>query len=324
MKLISSSLWFLAAGAVCAVLAGCSSTTTRPLPPGEPGTVGVASLEKVRLGGVDQWILIRGTNRDAPLVLKIHGGPGQAEMAAVGYNAGLERDFVVVEWDQRGAGQIGRVGGPGAGHDPRQDCGRYGGAFAAAAGPVSQRQADSGGPFLGQRGGRPGRSAGPRTVQRVRGHGLITDTRRGWIETWHFLVDEAGRRQNTAALRELGQIGPPPYDGRDRAHRREVFARWIDDLGASWHSPRPMDRVGMMVSAPEYSWPEKLAFLSAAGRSFTLLWPDLEAVDLKVQVPRLEVPVFVAAAAGTIWPRRRSAAAGSDALAGAPKSLALV
>jgi hypothetical protein len=37
--------------------------------------VAIESLEKVRLGGVDQWILIRGWNRENPVLLLMHGGP---------------------------------------------------------------------------------------------------------------------------------------------------------------------------------------------------------------------------------------------------------
>ena len=79
------------------------STRTRPIRDSQGRTVpgSVARLEPVTLGGVRQWLLVRGRRAESPVLLKLHGGPGQAEMATAGLNGLLEDDFVVVEWDQR-------------------------------------------------------------------------------------------------------------------------------------------------------------------------------------------------------------------------------
>jgi hypothetical protein len=37
---------------------------------------GVERLEKVRIGGIDQWVSIRGTDRRNPVLLYVYGGPG--------------------------------------------------------------------------------------------------------------------------------------------------------------------------------------------------------------------------------------------------------
>src|SRR5258708_12891267 len=86
-----------------------SSTRTRPIRDSQGRAVRgrVARLEPLTLGGVRQWLLVRGQCAESPILLKLHGGPGQAEMTTVGLNGLLENDFVVAEWDQRGSGKSG-------------------------------------------------------------------------------------------------------------------------------------------------------------------------------------------------------------------------
>lgn len=74
-------------------------TSRIPLP-------GVASLEEIILDGTPQWVLIRGRNRENPVVLFLHGGPGMPlTYLAQSFQRGLENNFVVVQWDRRGAGK---------------------------------------------------------------------------------------------------------------------------------------------------------------------------------------------------------------------------
>jgi len=67
-----------------------------------------AAIEEARfltLGGIEQWITVRGTNRGNPVLLFLHGGPGDAQSPHSSVYKPLEEDFVVVQWDQRGAGK---------------------------------------------------------------------------------------------------------------------------------------------------------------------------------------------------------------------------
>ena len=67
---------------------------------------GIESLEKVTLGGVDQWILVRAEDQSKPVLLWLHGGPGSPTMAlASQHDMELVKHFVAVHWDQRGAGK---------------------------------------------------------------------------------------------------------------------------------------------------------------------------------------------------------------------------
>ena len=72
---------------------------------------GVASLEEVELGGERQWILIRGYDVANPVLIFLHGGPGSPCLFYSRYAlGGLEHDFTVVAWDQRGCGKSYREG----------------------------------------------------------------------------------------------------------------------------------------------------------------------------------------------------------------------
>src|SRR6266481_2335763 len=67
---------------------------------------GVERLEKVRIGGIDQWISIRGADRRNPVLLYLHGGPGYVSIPmSWWFSRGLEEYFTVVQWDQRATGK---------------------------------------------------------------------------------------------------------------------------------------------------------------------------------------------------------------------------
>lgn len=67
---------------------------------------GVERLETVRIGGIDQWVSIRGRDRRNPVLLVIHGGPGYVLMPESWWmSRDWEEYFTVVHWDQRGTGK---------------------------------------------------------------------------------------------------------------------------------------------------------------------------------------------------------------------------
>jgi pimeloyl-ACP methyl ester carboxylesterase len=64
---------------------------------------GIEELAKVRIGGIDQWISIRGKDRRNPIMLVLHGGPASPIMPLdYTYQTPWEDYFTVVQWDQRG------------------------------------------------------------------------------------------------------------------------------------------------------------------------------------------------------------------------------
>lgn len=60
----------------------------------------------VDIGGIQQWVTIKGRHCSNPVILILHGGPGNtmSPYASSIYGA-WEKDYTVVQWDQRGAGK---------------------------------------------------------------------------------------------------------------------------------------------------------------------------------------------------------------------------
>ena len=90
----------------------CSSGFARILPKGH-GTRALDEFGFVSIGGIQQWIAIRGTNSANPAILFLHGGPANAESPFLGEFVPWEKEFTVVNWDQRGSGRTYGKNGPG-------------------------------------------------------------------------------------------------------------------------------------------------------------------------------------------------------------------
>jgi pimeloyl-ACP methyl ester carboxylesterase len=67
---------------------------------------GVQETFEVTLGGARQVVNVRGSDRDNPILIFVHGGPGAVEMPfAWAFQRPWEDVFTVVQYDQRGAGR---------------------------------------------------------------------------------------------------------------------------------------------------------------------------------------------------------------------------
>jgi pimeloyl-ACP methyl ester carboxylesterase len=88
--------------AICA--AGMKQAAAEQAPP-NPAAAPITEEGYVRIGGIDQWIQIRGQHRDNPVVLWLNGGPGFSTIPATPLYSRWEQPFTVVMWDQRGEGK---------------------------------------------------------------------------------------------------------------------------------------------------------------------------------------------------------------------------
>ena len=60
----------------------------------------------IKIGGIEQWVAIKGNDCRNPVILMVHGGPGNPNtiFAELPY-AAWEKEYTIVQWDQRGAGR---------------------------------------------------------------------------------------------------------------------------------------------------------------------------------------------------------------------------
>ena len=273
-----------------------SSFETKPIldDQGQAMVGSVASLERIMLGGVYQWMLIRGNKVENPILLKLHGGPGQAEMATVGLNRLLEKDFVVVEWDQRGAGKSAQAIEPKSGMNISQFVEDTRELTELLLKRFHQKNLILVGHSWGSVIGLKAVQKYPNLYSAFVSTGQIANLSEGMHVGYRFVVAEAKRRNNLDAMDDLARIGPPPYVGDGSSAKRDVYGKWVNAFGALWHSSKKFDRVGWMIFAVEYAWPEKLHYTRAAERSFDLLLAELAALDMNIAVPKVDIPIYFA------------------------------
>lgn len=71
----------------------------------EKKKIQIDTTEAVQIGGIKQIISIKGNDREKPVLLILHGGPGKSLISfSEGFTDQLKNEFVVVNWDQRETG----------------------------------------------------------------------------------------------------------------------------------------------------------------------------------------------------------------------------
>ncbi|WP_298584637.1 alpha/beta fold hydrolase [uncultured Kocuria sp.] len=263
---------------------------------GPSGTArAVAALEKVSIGGSEQWILIRSQDVRNPVVLFLHGGPGTSQLTSNRRGTReLERFFTVVNWDQRGAGKS---------YAAIADTGRM---------TIDQFVEDTGeltrhllARFHQDRlvlvGHSWGSIIGALTVARhpdlfscYVGIGQVADMAGGEAASYRWTVEQARRHHDRRAVAALARIGPPPYRG-DWQRAVVTQRRLLGRFGGEVHDSRT-GALGLvlrgLVCSREYTLGDRINFFRGVMGSMELLWPELLEVNLRETVPELRVPVF--------------------------------
>jgi len=256
----------------------------------------IARLERVTLGGVPQWITLRGHRADAPLLLVLAGGPGASQMPWIhACDTALERAFVVVHWDQPGAGRTWRAVRDAA----TLTVERYVRDAVALAELLCAR-------FARERLLLVGHSWGsvlaalvarriPHRVQALVGVAQQVDADATDRLGWERAAAAARAAGDDATARRLVHQGPPPYAGRAMLARwRTLVSAQVRHGGTAESRAREALVQRRARAAPEHSWFDRLHATRAMERTFARVYPQLAALDLARDVPRLDVPVTLA------------------------------
>lgn len=175
---------------------------------------GIDEASFVPLGGIQQWVTIRGQDRDNPALLFLHGGPGDVTSCwAFALFAPWEEHFTVVQWDQRGAGRTLRQSGPAIAptltvHRMAQDgieLAEYLRKHLAKHKIILV--AHSFGSIVGLEMVR----MRPDLFHAYVGTGEIADETKNYAAAYDALLAKARQVGNRRALNELRRMGPPPY-----------------------------------------------------------------------------------------------------------------
>lgn len=265
---------------------------------GEPLRDSIAEVHYLRLGGVDQWVMIRGERRSNPALILLHGGPGFTETHFFRrFNTPLESVFTVVYWDQRGAGKSFDRNMPASSMTVEQFITDLDALVDSVRKRVGQEKVAIFGHSWGSVLGSLYASRFPRKVSAYIGCAQIGDSVAAEAASYALALAEAKRRNHATALRELMAIGQPPYDAR---------ALWIE---RTWHQRfdgqmtlRALWKLGRsFLGCPETS----IADLPniARGFRFTLdaMWSEVSRLNLFKLVPALQMPVFFFVSALDHW-----------------------
>jgi pimeloyl-ACP methyl ester carboxylesterase len=245
--------------------------------------------ERVQVEDARLYLLTRGRDSNAPVMLWLHGGPGGAERPLFRmYNAKLEQRFVVAYWDQRGAARS---------FDPKADPSRL---------TISRHLADMDvvidhlrrtygkdkvillGHSWGATLGLLYAQAHPEKVAAFVGVGQPTNELQRQRAQYDFVITEAHRRGDAEALQRIDAIGPPPFSAR----REIATQRLVERYGGYYRKSPSMALLIARGIAGGYVRPWELARLFRGNAvSLEAMNDEMLKLDLPTTTPVVSTPV---------------------------------
>ena len=257
---------------------------------GHPLAGSIAETGYRRLGGLNQWVMIRGARVDNPPLVMLHGGPGLSETALFRrFNAALEQHYTVVYWDQRGAGNsFSRSIEPWT-MTVDQFLDDLDELVNAVRVRLGQRAVTLFGHSWGSAIGVLYAERFPEKVAAYVGSGQIGDWGASEAASYAIALTEALRARDEKVLAKLRRIGPPPYSAKAVFTERTCLARLEGQMSIArlWEmarialSERGSSVVGLLDQVRGFRW------------SMDVMWPEVSRLNLLELAPELRVPVFL-------------------------------
>lgn len=254
-----------------------------------PGSI--ASMETLAIGGVPQSVWFRGVSQANPILILLHGGPGISESALFRhFNPTLEQRFLVVYWEQRGAGRSYHADIP----PESMTIDRFVRDLDELVAQVTRRFGQDKVVLLGHSWGSAlgalYTARHPAKVAAYVGVAQIADMPHGDQLSYGFALAEAKRRGNAKAVSELEEIGPPPYSPIDE---RLAVGNWVERFGGVFHAGLSTGKlIWAALGTDEANLIDLVKFGQGNRFSLELLDPEISRLDLIQQYRSFEVPIF--------------------------------
>jgi pimeloyl-ACP methyl ester carboxylesterase len=245
---------------------------------------GIDERRYVRIGGVEQWITIRGQDRNNPAILVLHGGPGAPVSALPGHFLRWERDFTVVQSDQRGAGKS---------YSPNQGVATIGlmvqdglEVSEYARSRLHRNRIALVGHSWGSVLGVLMIRARPQLFNAWVGTGQIVNMQRNEVAAYAGVLAKARTRGDKQGVEALEKSGPPPYR---QIAQMGVERRWAMQYepGLRYGPTGPKGLLMELLTAPDYSLEDVVNYFRGVIGGDDFFGQALDGPLMRVDLPAL-------------------------------------
>jgi pimeloyl-ACP methyl ester carboxylesterase len=266
---------------------------------GNPLPNSITSLEKVRLGGVDQWLIVRGEDVDKPVLLFLSGGPGASEAARVlRFNRALEKEFVVVIWEQRGCGKSYPSRNPTAALTTEQYVSDLVELTELLRTRFDEEKVYLIGHSWGTIIGALAAQERPDLFHAYVGTAQMVDVLETDLIIYRMMMEHARQSGDSGFVQTLESQGPPPYFGKNPVgpystlFGREYAVYEFPNIKNPEYR-RDGDVLLLMLKQPEYGWLDRVYYLLGLMNTFNAVYPQLQEMDFRQDVTAFELPVYL-------------------------------